>query len=461
MIDNIGRANMDYMVRLANDPEWTRAQLDRLVKFCAEHGAMYNGKPIPVPIKPHFISTRQRKLLEVGLSRLHSALEKFTDLWLEREDLQSAWNVSQGELDLYRVDPGYRPAIQVARFDAFLHDFDLKFLEFNCDSPGGTGYADVIHRGFLELFAQDSLAEKYAPSDRQRLLHLADTLLDCYQQWREADPGRTDRPVTPFTVITDWRDVSSLPDIEITVDYLQESGFDAVFADPRDLELRGTELWFKDRRVDLIYKRVIVKELVEDPDARPLGEAYKAGTVCMVNPPRSVIVGNKKILAFLRRPEVLARMTAEERKAIMDYVPWTEVLRDDKAEFQGFWVGLKDFVIDNQDKLVLKAAQSYGGKDVFLGFETDADKWQELVDKHIEGEHWIVQQLVQIPKELFPQVEGGNVNMNLMNVNINPLAFGGKYCGSYTRISKKNVINVSIGGGMTPTMTLTPRNGEI
>ena len=179
----------------------------------------------------------------------------------------------------------------------------------------------------------------------------------------------------------------------------------------------------------------------------------------MVNSPRSVIVGNKKILAALRRPDVLERLTSLQRRAIERFVPWTEVFRDDKAECMGFIVHLRDFVADNKDKLVLKAAQSYGGRDVFLGFETAQEDWQALMDKHIDGEAWIVQRLVDIPKELFPEVDGDNVHMRLMNVNINPLAFGGDYAGSYTRLSKKNVINVSYGGGMTATMTIEPREG--
>jgi hypothetical protein len=56
-------------------------------------------------------------------------------------------------------------------------------------------------------------------------------------------------------------------------------------------------------------------------------------------------------------------------------------------------------------------------------------------------------------------VRDGEVKMDLMNVNINPLAFGGKYAGSYSRISKKNVINVSYGGGMTAAMTIEPKQG--
>ncbi len=451
MIEAVQRANMDYMVRLANDPEWAAQQLQEINEYCAEHGAMYGGKPVPVPIKPHFISPGQRKLLQVGLSRVHAALEKFIELWLEDESLQDDWNVTEEEMALYKADPGYTHAIQVARFDAFLHDQDLKFLEFNCDSPGGTGYADVIHAAFTDFFDRTGMTEAYNVSNRQRLLHLGETLSECYAEWRTHHP---DRPDSPFVVVSDWRDVGTIPDIEITIDHLRETGLDATFADPRDFEERDDGLYLGDRRVDLIYKRVIVKELVEDEDAKPLADAYKAGKVCMANSPRSVIVGNKKILAAIRRPEVMSRLTQLQREAIRRFVPWTEILRDDKVDFHGFKVNLRDFVLDNREQLVLKAAQSYGGKDVFLGFETSEEKWTELVDMHIGGNAWIVQELVKIPKELFPEVKGDNVQMKLLNVNINPLAFGGKYAGSYSRLSVKNVINVSYGGGMTATMTL-------
>lgn len=451
MIESVQRANMDYMVRLANDPAWAAEQLALINQYCADHGAMYGGAPVPVPIKPHFISPSQRKLMQIGLSRVHAALERFIDIWLADEQLQADWNVTPEEMELYKADPGYKNAIQVARFDAFLQDDDLKFLEFNCDSPGGTGYADVIHRGFLDFFERTGMADEYNVSNRSRLLHLGETLMDCYAEWRENHP---DRPEKPFVVVSDWRDVSTLPDINITIDHLRDTGLDAEFADPRDFEERDDGLYLNDRRVDLIYKRVIVKELVSEPDAKCVADAYKAGKVCMANSPRSVIVGNKKILAAIRRPEIMAQMTQLQRDAIRRFVPWTEILRHDKVDFHGFKVNLRDFVLDNKDQLVLKAAQSYGGRDVFLGFETKDDAWLELVDKHITGNAWIVQQLVKIPKELFPEVEGDSVQMKLLNVNINPLAFGGQYAGSYSRLSVKNVINVSYGGGMTATMTL-------
>lgn len=455
MIEHIGRVNMDYMVRLANDPDWARAELAKVEAYNWEHGARFGEDPIPVSIKPNFISPRQRRIIESAVGRLHAALGKFIDLWLESDELQALWGLPAEQLEVMKIDPGYPDPIQVARFDGFMEDYRLKFLEFNCDSPGGAGYSDIIHEAFLEMYARnDDMESLYQISQRERCAQLADALLDCYAAWRAG--GREDRSEAPYVVVSDWNEVDSRPDIEITVAKFRERGIDAHFADPRDLEHREDGLYHGNDRIDLVYKRVIVKELLAEPKAAPLLEAYRAGDICLVNSPRSVIVGNKKILAALRRPEVLSRLTSEERTAVREHVPWTEVLRDEKVEFKGFQVNLRDFVLDNKDKLVLKAAESYGGKDVFLGFETDAETWRALMEEHLDDNAWVVQQLVAIPKELFPRIADDEVKMELMNVNINPFAFGGRYAGSYTRISRKNVINVSAGGGIAPTITVTP-----
>ena len=39
-------------------------------------------------------------------------------------------------------------------------------------------------------------------------------------------------------------------------------------------------------------------------------------------------------------------------------------------------------------------------------------------------------------------------------VNLNPYLFGGRYAGSFVRLSTNSVINVSVGGGMAPSFVL-------
>ena len=37
--------------------------------------------------------------------------------------------------------------MRICRLDAFLQGYDVKFLEFNADSPAGVGYTDILFEG--------------------------------------------------------------------------------------------------------------------------------------------------------------------------------------------------------------------------------------------------------------------------------------------------------------------------
>ena len=55
--------------------------------------------------------------------------------------------VSPSEDSLIRIDPGFPRPMRICRLDAFLTGYDVKFLEFNADSPAGIGYTDILHEG--------------------------------------------------------------------------------------------------------------------------------------------------------------------------------------------------------------------------------------------------------------------------------------------------------------------------
>jgi uncharacterized circularly permuted ATP-grasp superfamily protein len=121
---------------------------------------------------------------------------------------------------------------------------------------------------------------------------------------------------------------------------------------------------------------------------------------------------------------------------------------------------LREFVLENRDKLVLKPASSYGGKDVFLGKETTQATWEKIIDENIETESWVVQEYVEIPQEIFPVIDE-SLRMELKKVNINPFVLLDKYSGTISRVSDKSVINVSAGGGLVPTLSVIRRKDII
>ena len=99
-----------------------------------------------------------------------------------------------------------------------------------------------------------------------------------------------------------------------------------------------------------------------------------------------------------------------------------------------------------------REAEAAGGQDVWLGIETEQERWNRILAEHAERGDFVVQEYVPVPEEMFPTVEGGHVQMRLKRFNINPFGIGGRYAGMITRISDQAVINVSAGGGLLPSV---------
>jgi uncharacterized circularly permuted ATP-grasp superfamily protein len=260
-------------------------------------------------------------------------------------------------------------------------------------------------------------------------------------------------PEKPLIAIVDWEDVSTYSEFELHRKHFTREGFETIITSPQKFTIHKGKAMVGDKEVNLVYRRVITRELLEKKEetgvfVRCIGE----GLVCCCNSFRSYIVGNKKVLSIITDPRFQAIYTEEEIAAIRETIPWTKILADSVELYERKEVHLKDFVLRNRNKLVLKPANMYGGKDVHIGNETDPGTWQEIMEAHIGDESWVVQEYVNIPKDIYPETDPAR-GFASKYVNINPFALQGKYSGTITRVSDHAVINVSAGGGLVPTFT--------
>lgn len=398
---------------------------------------------------PRTLTRAQRRALERATRSLHGALETVLDAVVADPDRARAWGFSPELVELCQIDPGYEHAVQIARFDGMLTEDGLRILEFNCDSPGGAARADDLDRAYARAAGRHPRLP--APTEPpRRLERLEAALLDCYRSWRAQAQRRA--PAEPRIVVTDWRDVGTRSDIDRTIEHLSRRGHDVVFADPRELTLDGDVLCHEEQPVDLVYKRVILRELVAEPDARPLTTAYRNGTVCMVNPPSSAIAGDKRAMTTLFEPRIQDRMTREQRAAVRAHVPFTRLLEDVPVRAGNDSVPMRELAIEQQDAFVLKPAEGYGGQGVHLGFETDGEAWARLVEGQIGTGDWILQRLVPVPTGRYTRGSGPDLETLEMYETVNPFVFGGRFAGAYTRVSQQPRINVSSGGAIAPTV---------
>ena len=106
-------------------------------------------------------------------------------------------------------------------------------------------------RPFLRRFDVRSLPSRHG------VLH---ALLGAYAAWGG------DQHKTPRIAILDWREVPTYNEFVLWVDFFRARGLEARIVDPRNTEFhagRGGRLVADGEPIDLIYKRVLISELVE------------------------------------------------------------------------------------------------------------------------------------------------------------------------------------------------------
>ena len=429
----------------------TQRQLDAQLKL---RGLFFGDRALCTVLRPRFLSPAQYSFLQSRAAVVLRAFRKAHEAALESTEVLEQFGLLEWEHRLVRLRSGFRDASPVSRLDAFFvaGPGGLRFTEYNAETPAGGGYNDVltevffglpIMRAFLRLWDVRPLPA------RHNVLH---ALLDAYEQWS----GRRDRP---SIAIVDWSDVPTQSEFLIFQSYFQRQGVPCVIVDPVEVTYTGGKLRGPTGPINVIYKRVLLHELVERGGTdHPIFRAYRDGAVCMVNPPACKILHKKASLAVLHDERNAHLFNAEEREAIALSIPWTRVVADRKTTHEGATVDLLAFIAEHREQLVLKPNDDYGGKGIVLGWEVSDAEWASAIQTALR-EPYIAQQRIALPTEPYPSVVDGHVVLADRMVDTAPyVAFGDHVDGCLSRLATAALLNVTAGGGsQTPTFIAEKR----
>jgi uncharacterized circularly permuted ATP-grasp superfamily protein len=410
------------------------------------------GQRVHCPfLRPFFLSATDEARIRVAAETLAAVGERVVQAAMQSEDLYDHLGITEAEDPLLDIEPGYRTASTASRLDAFLLPDSLHFAEYNAESPAGVGYTQRL----CELFDGTAIMERFR-AQRQVSYHrvidgLLEALVASYREW-----GGTAAP--PNIAIVDWREVPTWTEFEVLRDAFKAAGVPTVVCDPRELLLAHGKLVAQGVRIDLVYRRVLVNDIIARPaECKALIDACAARAVCMANSFRCKLAHKKAFFAILTDPAYESMFSRAELDIINAHVPWTRVLDDDETQ-RGEWRGdLLELVRAWRENLVLKPNDEYGGKGVTLGWEVSESDWIEAIESALEDPYgtWIVQERIPIRRELFPQFDPqGRVSMNDMLVDLAPYLFRGRMGGYLTRLSASGLANVTSGGGQVPAFVI-------
>jgi uncharacterized circularly permuted ATP-grasp superfamily protein len=318
---------------------------------------------------------------------------------------------------------------------------DFFVLEDNARIPSGVSYMlenrEVMLRLFPDLFSKHRVApvENYPDSLLATLRSLA--------------PGSTTRDPT-VVLLTPGRYNSAFYEHSFLADKLGVELVEAsdLFTKDDVVYMRTTE---GPRKVDVIYRRL--DDDFMDPEAfRPdsalgvpgLMEVYKAGRVALANAPGTGVADDKVVYAYV--PKIIKYYLGEE--AILPNVP-TYLCWDEQD---------LGYVLDNLEKLVVKAANESGGYGMLVGPHASSAQRSEFAERiRANPRNYIAQPtlgLSRVPVIVEGHFEGRHVDLRpyiLYGEEIYVLP------GGLTRVALTKgslVVNSSQGGGSKDTWVI-------
>jgi uncharacterized circularly permuted ATP-grasp superfamily protein len=404
----------------------------------------FGERPLCPFLRPFFLDEADEARVRRVAETMAALGEKVAEAAMSSPSLMQQVRLTGEEERLARIEPGYARASTASRLDAFILPDSFKFAEYNAESPAGLAYSENLARIFDGLDVMARFRERFEARSYDLSSAILDALLESYREW-----GGTASP--PTVLITDWREVPTWTEFEILRDRFIARGVPTVVADPRDLVFDGTTLTAEGRAIDLVYRRVLISDIIARPtECQSLMRAYAGGRICMANTLRCKIPHKKAFFAVLTDDRNHALFSSEEREVIHHHVPWTRVLEDTRTTFQGETIELLPFIRRRRDHFVVKPNDEYGGTGVLLGWEATADDWDAAIDRAVRdaGHAWVVQERIPIRRERFPVVDAPHrVELRDMLVDFAPYLFRGKPCGYLTRLSSSGLANVTSGGG--------------
>jgi hypothetical protein len=435
------RAIAQYHDLLARDKTLAPRVFEKLRDQMRANRLTYGDRPISVALRPHFLERSQFEVHTGVAELLASALEKVAAVALQSPALMTQLGLTDAEQKLALIDPGFTRAAVTTRLDGFVHGEKIQFVEYNAENPSSLSDQEGLNRVLFELPAMSILTQRYSLQQFSPMAALLASLLETYREWN----GKG----VPNIAIVDWKNLPTSNEFILVRNHFAAHGVRTIICSPDELEYDRGRLRCGDFEIDLVYKRIIIHELLAQYDeTHPLVRAYVNHDVCLVNPFRCKIIHKKASFEPLTDEACQSWFTLEERKAIRRSIPWTRRFREGRTTYGGRSVELSDFVRKNRTRLVLKPNDDYGGHGVYFGPQLDERAWDDAIATALPSDY-VVQEAIDLSSEEFPIFNETEWKFQRMFVDTNPFLFSGKACGAMVRLANSPIVNVTSGGGET------------
>ena len=239
-------------------PELAEESWSHLEHALRRRGLVFGERALCTVLRPRFLSSSDYRRLRQRVGPLLRAFSTAYERALDDAGFRAQFALESWEERLIAIPPRFRAPSPTSRLDFFFAPStgSLGLTEYNAETPAGAAYNDALTEAFLDLPAMRAFAGPHDVLPVPARHGVIGTLLGAWQEFS----GTRARP---RVAILDWRGVPTETEFTLYQEHFLALGIDCVIDDPRNVEYRANRLWSGGEAVDLVYKRVLLNELVE------------------------------------------------------------------------------------------------------------------------------------------------------------------------------------------------------
>jgi hypothetical protein len=331
----------------------------------------------------------------------------------------------------------------------------LRFVEPNLTGIGGLYLVPSVE----EVVSETIVPLLVAQDPGLRLERLTDARELLYREI-SAHLAAIGRPGGRVCFIEPKYELEGIDEQRRLLEYFRaRHGMESLHADPRELRMKGAEVYCEGQRVDLVYRDYSVLDLAElqqeGVDVTPMRTLFRENRVISSI---GAELDHKSCWEILSDPEIAARHFDDEAcRCFQRHVLWTRVLSDRYTTLPAGETGdLLEFARRGHENLVLKPSRGYGGDGVLIGQTVSAADWERALDAALADEElWVVQTLAQIPVLEVPTLSAEGTLEPEMFYHVMGYASAPEGLAILARASQRQVVNVAQRGGMAAVMVVS------
>ena len=449
-------------------------EIQRLnIKYLSDSG---KAQDIRLVLRPWFIKPQEMRFFHRLIYSFKAAHHKLCRMYLHSRRIQEIMPLTSDEKEWFGL-------INKNRFQKYQEVFGrwdtnvsfderdnirgIKFLETNTVGIGGIHYIPVVSEGIKEI-----LRFRFEKDIRPYRLRFQADPRDLLAAQIKRHARLIGRRALNVVFLENRDYLGGTVELPELAKYFLKKGIKAILADPRELRLKGGEIYHRDTNIDIIYRDSELQELIDierkGHNMAVLKQAFVNNQVI------SSIAGeldHKSSFEIFTNPEFAGLFTAGERAVFRKYLPWTRVIKERKTPgIDGRGIDLVPYVLKNQERLIIKPSRAYGGKGVMIGQLTEKSKWADYAAKASRKPGgYVAQEAVDIREETFPVFSGDGFGYRKPNHGLaayGKIRFEKFYSVSgfvvtpgaiavLGRFSKDMVVNVARKGGIIPAFLLS------